>query len=167
MTFNECLGWYAERRAMTRTEKVSQWEEGTNGISISVNAPSLEVFKDRFDKALSCPIWWVVTLLTAGHWDWVTFKIPSNAKHSMILWSPVYGHASWRRSWKYSAISKQVLWLNSQSQFPSCSFVHVKVSKTNQHPASWCSAHSWLLRCTAAYSPWKRLFALLQMNKGL
>jgi len=42
---------------MTRTEKVSQWEEGTNGISISVNAPSLEVFMDRFDKALSCPIW--------------------------------------------------------------------------------------------------------------
>lgn len=74
---------------MTRTEKVSQGEEGTNRISTSVDAPSLVVFKDRLDKALSCLIWGVVNLPTSGDWDWMTFKVPSNAmilRSLLFLW---------------------------------------------------------------------------------
>jgi len=40
-----------------------------------VDAPSLEEFKARLDGQPE-PV---------GHWNWVTFKVPSNPSHSVIL----------------------------------------------------------------------------------
>jgi len=51
----------------------------------AVAAPSLEVFKVRLDAALSNLFWWKVSLLMAGGWNQMIFKVPSNPHHSMIL----------------------------------------------------------------------------------
>ena len=51
----------------------------------AVGAPSLEVSKARLDGTLGSLSWWVATLLTAGGWNWVGFKAPSNLSHSMIV----------------------------------------------------------------------------------
>ena len=51
----------------------------------SVDAPSLETLKARLDGALDSLIWWSATLPTAGSWNWLSFKVPSNPSHSMIL----------------------------------------------------------------------------------
>lgn len=49
------------------------------------DAPSLEMFKNRFDGALGSLIWLVATLSVAGVWDQMIFKFPSNVSYSMIL----------------------------------------------------------------------------------
>jgi len=41
------------------------------------------VFKARLDGALSSLSWWGAALPTAGSWNWVGFKVPSNS--SVIL----------------------------------------------------------------------------------
>ena len=51
----------------------------------AVAAPSLAVFKARLDGALSNLVWWKVSLLMAGGWNQMIFKVPSNPNHSMIL----------------------------------------------------------------------------------
>jgi len=51
----------------------------------AVAAPSLEVFKARLDGALSNLAEWKVSLLMAGGWNQMIFKVPSNPYHSMIL----------------------------------------------------------------------------------
>jgi len=51
----------------------------------AVAAPSLQVSKARLDGALSNLVWWKVSLLMAGAWNQMIFKVPSNPNHSMIL----------------------------------------------------------------------------------
>ena len=51
----------------------------------SMAAPSLAVFKARLDGALRNLVWCKVSLLMAGGWNRVIFKIPSNPYHSVIL----------------------------------------------------------------------------------
>jgi len=51
----------------------------------AVAVPSLAVFKARLDGALSTLGWWEGSLLTAGGWNWMIFKIPSNPNPSVIL----------------------------------------------------------------------------------
>ena len=41
-----------------------------------VDAPSLETFRVRLDRALSNLVWLKMSLLTAGGLDWMTFKGP-------------------------------------------------------------------------------------------
>jgi len=52
----------------------------------AVAAPSLAMFKARLDGALSTLGWWEMSLLTAGGWNEMIFKVPSNPNHSRILW---------------------------------------------------------------------------------
>ena len=49
------------------------------------HVPSLDVFKARLDGALGSLIWWLATLPTAGRWNWVLCKIPSNLSLSVFL----------------------------------------------------------------------------------
>jgi len=51
----------------------------------AVDASSLAVFKVRLDGALSNLVWWKVSWPMAGRWNQMTFKVPSNPNHSMIL----------------------------------------------------------------------------------
>ena len=51
----------------------------------AVAAPSLAVSKARLDGALSNLVWWEMSLLMAGGWNQMSFKVPSNPTHSMIL----------------------------------------------------------------------------------
>jgi len=51
----------------------------------AVAAPSLEVFKARLDGALSNLVSRKVSPLMVGGWNRMTFKVPSNPYHSMIL----------------------------------------------------------------------------------
>jgi len=51
----------------------------------AVAAPSLERFKARLDRALSNLGWWKVSLLMAGGWNKMVFKVPSNPNHAVIL----------------------------------------------------------------------------------
>ena len=48
-------------------------------------APSLAVLKARLDGALSNLVWGKESLLMAGAWNQMIFKVPSNPNHSMIL----------------------------------------------------------------------------------
>jgi len=50
-----------------------------------VDCPSLEAFKARPDGAVSNLVQREVSLPTAGGWNWVILKVPSNPNHSMIL----------------------------------------------------------------------------------
>ena len=51
----------------------------------AVAAPSLAGLKARLDGAGSNLGWWEVSLLMAGGWNQMIFKVPSSPKHSMIL----------------------------------------------------------------------------------
>ena len=51
----------------------------------AVAAPSLAGVKVRLDRALSNLVWWKVSLLMAGDWNWVVFKVPSTPNHSVIV----------------------------------------------------------------------------------
>ena len=51
----------------------------------AVAAPSLAGLKARLDGALSTLGWWKVSLLMAGGWNQMTFKVPSTLTHSIIL----------------------------------------------------------------------------------
>jgi len=51
----------------------------------AVAAPSLAGFKARLDGALSNLGWWEMSLLMAGDWNQMSFKVPSNPNHSVIL----------------------------------------------------------------------------------
>jgi len=51
----------------------------------AVAAPSLAGFKARLDGALSTLGWGKMSLLMAGGWNQMIFKVPSNPNHSMIL----------------------------------------------------------------------------------
>jgi len=51
----------------------------------AVAAPSLAVFKARLTGALSTLGWWKMSLLMAGGWNQMSFKVPSNPNHSVIL----------------------------------------------------------------------------------
>ena len=50
----------------------------------TVGVPSLGAFKARLDGALGILSWFVAALPTAGGWNWMIFKVPSNPNHSMI-----------------------------------------------------------------------------------
>jgi len=50
----------------------------------AVDAPSLEVFKARLDRALSNLVQWKVSLAVAGGWNWMIYKVPSNPSCSTI-----------------------------------------------------------------------------------
>ena len=41
----------------------------------AVDAPSLEVFRDRLDGALGSLMWWVAVLPTAGGCNWMAFRV--------------------------------------------------------------------------------------------
>jgi len=45
----------------------------------AVAAPSLPSLKARLDGALSTLVWWKMSLLMAGGWNQVIFKVPSNS----------------------------------------------------------------------------------------
>ena len=47
-------------------------------------SPSLAVLKARLDGALSTMGWWKMSLLVAGGWDQVVWKVPSNTERSAI-----------------------------------------------------------------------------------
>ena len=51
----------------------------------AVAAPSLAVFKARLDGALSNLVWWKGSLLMAGCWNEMIYKVPSNPNRSVIL----------------------------------------------------------------------------------
>jgi len=51
----------------------------------AVGAPSLEVLKARLDGALGSLSWWVAAMTTAGGWNQMIFKVPSNPSYSIIL----------------------------------------------------------------------------------
>jgi len=44
----------------------------------AMDVPSLRTYKGRLGGALSNLIWWVTALPTAGVWNKVGFKVPSN-----------------------------------------------------------------------------------------
>jgi len=46
---------------------------------------SLAGLKARLDGALSNLGWWKMSLLMAGGWDWMIYKVPSDPNHSMFL----------------------------------------------------------------------------------
>lgn len=46
---------------------------------------SLEMLCARLDGALSSLVCWKVSLSMAGSWTEISFKVPSNPKHSVIL----------------------------------------------------------------------------------
>ena len=50
-----------------------------------VDAPSLEAFKARLDVALGSLGCWLVTLHTAGGWDWMSTVGLCNPGRSVIL----------------------------------------------------------------------------------
>jgi len=51
----------------------------------AVAAPSLAVLKARLDGALSTLVWWKMSLLMVMGWNQMSFKVPPNPNHSMIL----------------------------------------------------------------------------------
>ena len=51
----------------------------------AVDAPSLEAFKARLDVALGSLVCWLVTLHTAGGWNWMSIAVLFNPGHSVIL----------------------------------------------------------------------------------
>jgi len=50
-----------------------------------VDAPSLQAFKARLDVALGSLGCWLVTLHTAGGWNWMSTVGLFNPGHSIIL----------------------------------------------------------------------------------
>jgi len=50
-----------------------------------VAAPSLAALKARLDGAGSTLGWWEMSLLMAGGWNQMVYKVPSNPNRSMIL----------------------------------------------------------------------------------
>jgi len=59
----------------------------------AVAAPSLAVLEARLDGALSNLVWWKMSLLMAGGWNQMIFKVPSNPHHSRILSEETVGMA--------------------------------------------------------------------------
>jgi len=51
----------------------------------AVAAPSLAGFKDRVDRAWRTLGWWKGSLSTAGRWDEMICKVPSNPNRFVIL----------------------------------------------------------------------------------
>jgi len=51
----------------------------------AVAARSLAGFKARLDGALSTLGWWKMSLLMAGGWNQMSFKVPANPYQSMVL----------------------------------------------------------------------------------
>jgi len=51
----------------------------------AVAAPSPAGFKARLDGALSTLGWWKGSLLMAGGWNQMSFKVPSNPDHARSL----------------------------------------------------------------------------------
>ena len=51
----------------------------------AVAAPSLAVLKARLDGAESTLGWWKGSLLMAGVWNWMIFKVASNPNPSVML----------------------------------------------------------------------------------
>lgn len=51
----------------------------------AVDAQYMGVFSVRLDEALSNPVRWKISLLTAGGWSWMILKVTSNPSHWMIL----------------------------------------------------------------------------------
>ena len=63
-----------------------------------VDAPSLEALKVSLDRVLGSQIEWLATLFMAGIWSSMIFKVPSNPRHSIIL----YGETSPEQmSWRH------------------------------------------------------------------
>ena len=53
----------------------------------AVDAPSLQAFKARLDVALGSLGCWLVTLHTAGGWNWMSIEVLFNPGHSVIVCS--------------------------------------------------------------------------------
>ena len=53
-----------------------------------LDAPSLEVLKDRLDGVLDGLTCWVAALPMVGGWSFIVFKVPSNQRHSVICVLP-------------------------------------------------------------------------------
>ena len=51
----------------------------------AVDAPSLEAFEARLDVALGSLVCWLVTLHTAGGWNWMSTVVLFNPGHSVML----------------------------------------------------------------------------------
>jgi len=51
----------------------------------AVAAPSLAVLKARLDRAWRSLGWWKWSLLMAGGWNGMSFKVASNPNHSTVL----------------------------------------------------------------------------------
>jgi len=61
----------------------------------AADGPSLEVLKARLDEALGSLTWWLATLPTAGRWNWVILKAPSNPSHSVIWFYGLQRGSRW------------------------------------------------------------------------
>ena len=70
------------RRKFFTQRVVTHWNRLPKEV---VDAPSLEAFKARLDVALGSLVWWLVTLHTAGGWNWMIIVVLFNPGHSMIL----------------------------------------------------------------------------------
>ena len=70
------------RRKFFTQRLVTHW----NGLpKEAVDAPSLQAFKARLDVALGSLGCWLVTLHTAGGWDWMSTVDLCNPGHFMIV----------------------------------------------------------------------------------
>ena len=69
------------RRKLFTQRAVRHW----HSCPAKMDAPSLESFKAGLDGALGSLIQWVETLPSAGCWNCMIFKVPSNSNRSVIL----------------------------------------------------------------------------------
>lgn len=57
-----------------------------NSNSVNLNCPTGSWLDEaRLDRALNNPLKWKVSLPVAVGWNWMTFKVPSKPKHSLIF----------------------------------------------------------------------------------
>ena len=69
---------------------------GRAGILNKVDAPSLQAFKARLDVALGSMVWWLVTLHTAGGWNWMSTVVLFSPGHSMKVPKKIWDKSHFR-----------------------------------------------------------------------
>lgn len=69
------------RNRLFTVRGVRPWNRSREAVA----APSMKVLEARLDRTLSNLAWWKVSLSMPGAWHKMTFKVPSNTKHSVIL----------------------------------------------------------------------------------
>ena len=70
------------RRKFFTQRVVKHWNRLPKKV---VDASSIEAFKARLDVALGSLVCWLVTLHTAGGWNWMSIVVLLNPGHSVTL----------------------------------------------------------------------------------